>query len=476
MNIKRLQSSIVENLLILSLIFLIIDNSNIIFSQITITDPKITIEEQFTVPLKPDTTKPITHQYHLPDFKQYIGLELYLPPDYKTEGYTKLRPTLVNTSLKAINVNPNERIVYKSYKYTRDSYGYNQITLETDSIEYKKIITFMYNSAHIETKYIMDSNDNLNRSVVTLNHSPDTYDNYYTLIDVLYGQRLKDTLIKMDKELDEARKYFGYYRKESNFKEFDPESNFFLESSSWYKIRDKDYLFLLQDKKGDFLYSTHINIDFVSVPYYNNQVALLKGKEIISDPPKYSSEVKGYKSGITKIVEDDKGNKVEKDMWTRIRKGEVWYCEDVTLTKPEYELTYILKKGEQRALVPDEDIKRFKLLSVYNEEKALSQQNADIVKKRQLEAQKKEDELKEKKEREFLSLAISKYGKDIGSIVGKHKVQIGMNKEMCSDAWGKPFYINESTTINGTDEVWYYSYGNTLSFKNGILFMINQLK
>ena len=49
------------------------------------------------------------------------------------------------------------------------------------------------------------------------------------------------------------------------------------------------------------------------------------------------------------------------------------------------------------------------------------------------------------------------------------QVQIGFTKEMCIEAWGKPYDINRIITINGIFEQWVYGVGTYLYFDNNIL-------
>ena len=165
-------------------------------------------------------------------------------------------------------------------------------------------------------------------------------------------------------------------------------------------------------------------------------------------------------------------NIIEKKI--NIHQNEVWFCENVTLTKPRYELTFVLKKNGQQALL--NELKYFKLLSQYNDEIENRKLTADLKKKMQIDEAERKAVLKKLENEKLLSSAILKYGSEMGNLIGKNKVKVGMNKEMCSDSWGKPFYINKTISVDDTFEVWHFSHGNELYFKNGLLFKINTLE
>jgi hypothetical protein len=61
------------------------------------------------------------------------------------------------------------------------------------------------------------------------------------------------------------------------------------------------------------------------------------------------------------------------------------------------------------------------------------------------------------------------WSKDECITVAKHHVKIGMNKEMCIAAWGRPEDINRSVGSWGTHEQWVYGSRNYLYLENGIL-------
>ena len=101
-----------------------------------------------------------------------------------------------------------------------------------------------------------------------------------------------------------------------------------------------------------------------------------------------------------------------------------------------------------------------------------------IEKERIAKAEKLEKERIEKAnaEKEYI-LAIQKrtqylnkkYGARIGKMILNGKVQTGMTREMCKEAWGSPQKINTTTTTQTVSEQWVYGGHNYLYFTNGKL-------
>lgn len=431
------------------------------FSQITITDANINLEE-YNPPAKPDTNHPILFQEHLPNYKKYLGLKIYLPPK------KSIRTVLLNVTPKIIDANVIKPIIFRDYIEVKE--GYNYVQKVIDSIEFNKISTYLYNAVHIETEYESEGGY-FNPKNVNLTQSRNTFDQYYTIVDVLYGQRYKDTLQKIENNYDRyvhQNSWNFFHTKDDSINDYYIHNDWeFFQTSQ----RSHEVLFLLQNEKGELLYCTSISDDFISVPFFTSVLTLLKGKELIYISP---FDLINVHTGLYESTEDDNGNKVRTEKMIKIHEKEIWLCEDVTLAKPSYELTCIMKREGQRALLTE--LPNFQLLSEYNKQKELAKLDAQSRKRQQIEEANKKATIEKLKSEKFLSYAVLKYGNEFGSTIGKHKVKIGMNKEMCSESWGNPFYINKSITFDGEIEIWHFSYGNELYFKNGILYKIIKLE
>lgn len=73
----------------------------------------------------------------------------------------------------------------------------------------------------------------------------------------------------------------------------------------------------------------------------------------------------------------------------------------------------------------------------------------------------------------FEQRMIEKYGSQNGNLVARKQVSIGMTKEMCRDAWGRPMNTYRTTTQYGQSEVWCYNYKTKVYFYNGKVVQID---
>ena len=82
-------------------------------------------------------------------------------------------------------------------------------------------------------------------------------------------------------------------------------------------------------------------------------------------------------------------------------------------------------------------------------------------------------QLKEKEASKHHEKMVAKYGTKYGELVTKKQVAVGMTKEMCSDAWGRPLNTYRTTTKYGQSEVWCYNYKTRIYFYNGKVVQID---
>lgn len=99
-------------------------------------------------------------------------------------------------------------------------------------------------------------------------------------------------------------------------------------------------------------------------------------------------------------------------------------------------------------------------------------ENRAAIEEEQREKEWKQQEKREQQERErknadFIKKMLSKYGDEYGAMIGEKQIAIGMTKEMCKDAWGRPMNTYSTTTSFGQSEVWHYNYKTRVYFRNG---------
>lgn len=193
------------------------------------------------------------------------------------------------------------------------------------------------------------------------------------------------------------------------------------------------------------------NNDFnqiISIPYFNYLKTKYVDKEILYTPyDYYKYRLEPYKE-FSKIDSSDIYRVSKISVKETIKTFEEYYNIKASLINYKNEIS-----EEYLSAI----IKRSLLLSEYK---------SAIESYKQSKIQ--DSLLIEKRKSEKISQMIKKYGKYYGKIIGKNKVIIGMTKQMCEDAWGKPDTVNQTTTTYGTNEQWVYDY-SYLYFENGKL-------
>ena len=411
----------IKKTLLLFNIFLLA-NINSLYSQVTITEIEKIEEKIISKPVAYDSINDWGNNHEkVSDYKQYIGLQIYLPPKFERPD-PKNPKHCVNNFLFSLKRNDS----LKTFVYKPFTYNYSE---------------YMGSYEPIRTKTIVCSDPN------EINNT------YFTILDVIYGEKLHSYLSSLERI------------------EYDSECQGFK------TIRD--YMFLLKnDKTGDLLYSPGDNfrgrishdMDFILVPYFVKQKSLYQGVDFIFDED--NTHTMSDSRQIEKY-EDNSGYEREREKVVIINPKSKWRCSDVTLLKPSYELHYILNndKGEQIALTT---------LSGFIDAKSYTKREADKKQQyQQLAAKNKQEELltKEKEKRTFEKHryeCISKFGQQTGELIAHGKVRINMTKEMCKDSWGTPFSSDKTITESEVYEDWYYWYGYRLHFVNGLLKRIDE--
>ena len=92
---------------------------------------------------------------------------------------------------------------------------------------------------------------------------------------------------------------------------------------------------------------------------------------------------------------------------------------------------------------------------------------ARLEKERLADEQAEKDRIIQKQKRK--ELLYKKYGQTNGKLISEGKVKIGMTKEMCIDAWGKPKSVNKSSGAWGVHEQWVYGLKTYLYFEGNKL-------
>lgn len=116
----------------------------------------------------------------------------------------------------------------------------------------------------------------------------------------------------------------------------------------------------------------------------------------------------------------------------------------------------------------EEERERQRMDAQQREWERIQQERFEAQEKERLRREAEQREWKRKRQAEKQSL-IAKYGAKFGALVFEHKVTLGMTKEMCLKAWGKPRNKVIRRVRFGTQEVWFYGVSQYLVFDNGVL-------
>jgi hypothetical protein len=219
--------------------------------------------------------------------------------------------------------------------------------------------------------------------------------------------------------------------------------------------------------------------NFILVPYYEKIEQTFVGKNFIFQNRKQISfsNFKVFPSNRN----DEKGNPYVSDINTGeqiiLNQDSEWKCvslEYIEVTDKNYlQLFFVLKNQLENKIIID--TKGSMADFFIEKEKYLYE--LEMLKKEESERQRIQDEERNKREiikQKIANENIEKYGKYFGDLINSGKVVLGMNKEMCVKAWGKPIDINETIVTGLIHEQWVYSLSLYLYFENGKLTAIQK--
>ena len=466
------------------ILYLLLASISFSYSQITIGN----IEKQnITTQIKPesyDSLKNFTHHYNEIDYKQYIGLQFYLPPfknpiasEVKTD-----RPFLFTPAPNTINVkNP---IIY-DYVARKENYSPTH-----KRISYNKIYTYVYKPFHYGTdkkNYLSEKIDPNGYYYGTYEYSMYSYHNfhisndqivsnsYFTLLDVLLKESWGKINSLMKDDIKAKEKEFYKTRKNSL-----AESDFWVNSSGKIVVspdilkqrsQNKQIFVFRNDKNGDTVYCDGFAIKkFILVPYFLKIKQIYDGRTFFCYTGANSKAP--YKTDVSS------GERINIPLLSK------WTCsvdlldidyDGKKLRDNNYKIWCVFKNDKGQSVLEDpKNVNNFMEQHAY-----LKQEAENKMKQQQLVAKHKQEEKerieKERKEKELFKLeCVKKYGTAKGELIAQRKVKIGMTQEMCKIAWGTPLWTDKVTTEYGESEVWYYGFGYSLHFEDKILVIIDE--
>jgi hypothetical protein len=432
----------------LVILYFLLNSPFTIYSQITITEIEKYEEKEVLRPEPYDSLKNLEVKKLAREYKQYIGLQIYLPPlsNPEMDEWTgKTYHTYMTKEPVIVPVATSQKLA---------DYHYSELKKIYDSI-----LTYTYKPFHYYSRHSnSDAEANITSDMNLIGNK------YYTIIDVIYGDSLINHWNALSKRISEAR---------------DKKSNTYVAGINSYGGYGRpDVLFVIKDEYENIIYCRSIT-QFILVPYFEKQKNIYENKTLL-----YDDEMTSYgtfknitrKENDTRIIvkyEDDYGKEKTKGKEVLVAPGSKWKCKNVTLLKPSYEMYYILDNDQNEQIA-------LKNLNGYIEENDYLKREQDKkLQEHQLLAKLEQEKILNEKlaNDAFLKYreeCIKLFGQQNGELIASGKVKIGMNKEMCMKAWGIPYWTDKVTSNYSITEDWYYGFGYSLHFEDGILKVIDE--
>lgn len=248
-------------------------------------------------------------------------------------------------------------------------------------------------------------------------------------------------------------------------------------------------LFMLADQNGDTLYwkTTRNKMAeqkrLVVQGYYDKHAAYYKNRELVyrKDIPREYVEFGdlGVKNDYKKII--NSGTKSVNGSYTDLNTGQavqmaeqgLWICRDVALIENGSlnSLYYVLSSETGNTIkVPIGELAQNGFVCKQSYEAEMSERK---LKDEEREAVRQKEELRRKEAaKERMKNLTTRFGQKNAALIAEGKVAVGMTKEMCSEAWGKP----SSITAGSGQEIWIYGYTSSLYFFGNKLVQIMNLQ
>ncbi len=373
-------------------------------------------------------------------YQQFIGQELFFY--IRNTENNKDIPYCNFESITPTNL-PNDTIWYKKRKRVRPK-DYKVIHNKT-----KKYKPSFYKDKKIQAcgidAYNVDANSYYKRS------------GYFTSSKNIEGKTFKILDVKIFRY---KNIYAGIHYKTLKFKLLSQEKD----TLNWYVHYDEKDIFGI-DKKYALPVVIKGFIDKLKIKYI--------GREFF-----YTDNNFYHKKELVAYKEN--GEKIKIKIDSKLK------CLDVIYAGKEDEYlvpSFVFEdENKQKIIIPISRYPRnfdYKVKDIYNsfslnwaflDELVLTPAEVIFAEK---EMKKKADEKRKIEEKKQFALRrkklIKKYGNYNADLILQGKVQIGMTKKMCIEAWGEPDDINKTSGSWGVHEQWIYNLSSFLYFENGVL-------
>ena len=233
------------------------------------------------------------------------------------------------------------------------------------------------------------------------------------------------------------------------------------------------------------------NIREITFTDRDNETLVIRNKTLQSQSPcsiwfikttDYNQFINNYKNQVRYAPESMPYFDEKSHRWTQISMHEKIIFDSVSidiLDDHRYKLMLSCHSSTNENIYAQ--VKEFALDKLYTQSQydSVMQKRENFKKRSELMAeqwrQEFEKKLKQEEEQRKIQIAersaaiIKKYGKHYGNLINEGYVELGMTKEMCTEAWGEPDDINKTITYGLVSEQWVYEGGSYLYFENNKL-------
>ena len=284
------------------------------------------------------------------------------------------------------------------------------------------------------------------------------------------------SFIKFNKEKD-------VFRNESHLKRMDGR-NYYIDSIAYDHI-DGDVFFVSEENNADNKFSLSIkkqyewviDIAWVNIGYFEKIKDLYLGKELVYVHKDENIDIATHLHETRRFMDYN----TTKNLAKKIPCNSIWKCTDILVLPGKMDFgdcenrvilnveneqygkyyifaSYLLDDRVESNFLTMEDFHKYQ--AVQNQLRAVAKAKAAKVAE--------EAEIRAKERRDNI---ISKYGNQLGGLILQGRVIVGMTKEQCIAALGRPTKINRTTTATMVHEQWVYS-SKYLYFENDQLVAI----
>lgn len=238
-----------------------------------------------------------------------------------------------------------------------------------------------------------------------------------------------------------------------------------LSENEWvYDLGDKEQITITDSKELEYTFNSPVNVSFKQLFYKDNHYIAIFG--IQNDSITVAKSIY-YKVSDISIY----------DVYNEVRDDGEWDIEEELSTDTLHVAYFNFdteRLGQGFRIIRKADRDNLKKMKAYLEN-LLQEKNREKIlrtnEERQIEQEKYRKAIEERKEQKKAKAQqiVQTYGKKFGIYINRHQVCVGMSREMCILAWGRPRNIIKHASANYEEEILSYGSNNYLIIRNNVL-------